>query len=337
MPESFNLSFEPLLALGVLALVGMLCNVGLLLRLVLLGVLRLHVTFQLNLLHGTPPNVLFQTDFAFVGIIPQMNLLDMLPEITFAGESAVTGEGVLLKVAWRRGPGAGVASAEVDSLAVFLHVAGPREALSTIRALVRARHLMDSLGMQCEVAFLTEGFAAGWTLEVLDLGMYGPHVTHHIFGRKKNLGTNPAFIALLSGRLPVAVRETEGSLVIHEYFAIVEDILTTFANQLPVVLGKFEAGFLKAGVLVDEETQIAAEIRKTTFALPAFFPVIFLALKSIPYLDIDAKLLGVLLAVEYQKLSAVDDVLGDAVVDLAMELEPDHVLGVAVVGAVYLC
>merc|ERR1719234_1284760 len=138
MPESFNLSFESLLALDMLALVGMLCNVGLLLRLVLLRVLRLHVTLQVNLVHGTPPNVLFQTDFAFVGVIPQMNLLDMLPEISSVGESAVTGEGVLLKVSWRRGPGAGVASSEVDSLAVFLHGTGLSEALPTIRALVRA-------------------------------------------------------------------------------------------------------------------------------------------------------------------------------------------------------
>ena len=73
-----------------------------------------------------------------------------------------------------------------------------------------------------------------------------------------------------------------------------------------------------------------------TFALPAFFAMILLARKTIPYLDVDAKLLSVLLAVEDQKLGAVDDVLGDSVVDLAVELEPDHVLGIAVVGAVYL-
>ena len=64
--------------------------------------------------------------------------------------------------------------------------------------------------------------------------------------------------------------------------------------------------------------------------------MILLARKTIPYLDVDAKLLSVLLAVEDQKLGAVDDVLGDSVVDLAVELEPDHVLGIAVVGAVYL-
>ena len=74
----------------------------------------------------------------------------------------------------------------------------------------------------------------------------------------------------------------------------------------------------------------------TAFAFPAFFAVIFLALKSIPCLDIDAKLLSVLLAVVDQKLGAVVDVLGDPVVDLAVELEPNHVLGIAIGGAVYL-
>ena len=170
-----------------------------------------------------------------------MNLLDMLPEISFAGERAVTGEGVLLKVAWRRGPGAGEASAEVDSLAVLFHVAGPREALSTIRALVRARHLVDGLDMLSEMVLETEGFPAGRTLEVLDLGVFGPHVSHHMSGPRKNLVTNTAFVTLFCGCRPVAVWETEASLMIHENLAVVEDIFTPFADQLPVVLGKFEA------------------------------------------------------------------------------------------------
>ena len=162
---------------------------------------------------------------------------------------------------------------------------------------MRARHLVDGLDVSVEVTLVTKGFSAGRTLEVFDLGVYGPHVALHILGFEKHFVTNAAFVALLSGRLPVAVRETVAGLVINEDLAIVEDTLASFANQLPVVLGKFEAGFLTAAVLVNEETQIAAEICKTTFALPAFFPVIFLAFKTIPRLDIDAKLLGVLLAV----------------------------------------
>ena len=53
-------------------------------------------------------------------------------------------------------------------------------------------------------------------------------------------------------------------------------------------------------------------------------------------LNVDAKLLGILLAVVDEKLGAVDNVLDDSEVDLAMELEPGHVLGVAVGGAVIL-
>ena len=95
--------------------------------------------------------------------------------------------------------------------------------------------------MPVEVALLTEGFAACRTLEVLYLGVYIPHVDQHIPSFRKNLGTNAAFVALFSGRLSVAVRETEGSLMIHKDLAIVEDILTPFADQFPVVLGKLEA------------------------------------------------------------------------------------------------
>ena len=93
---------------------------------------------QLNSILGTPPNVLSETDLTFILIIPQMDFLDMSVEICLGVESAVTRECVLFKVAWRRGPGAGIAGAEVDSLAVRLHVDGLSEALPTIWALVRA-------------------------------------------------------------------------------------------------------------------------------------------------------------------------------------------------------
>ena len=137
---------------------------------------------------------------------------------------------MLLIVAWRRGPGAGVASAKVESLAVSLHVAGPSKALPTIRALVRAGHLMDGLDMPGEMGLLTEGFAAGRTLQVLYLGVYIPHVDQHVPSCRKNLKANATFIALLSGRLPVAVWETEAGLMIHKHFAIIEDILASFAD-----------------------------------------------------------------------------------------------------------
>ena len=204
---------------------------------------------------------------------------------------------MLLKIAWWRGPGAVEARAEVDSLAVPSHITSLSKALATIRALVRARHLVDGLDVLGEAVLDTEGFAAGRTLEVLDLGVYSPHVAHHILGLEKHLEANTTFIALLSGRLPVAVRETEASLVLHKNFAVVEDVLTTFADQLTVVLSKLEAVFLGACVLVDEERALCAIMRSAAFALPAFFAMIFLALKTIPRLDIDAKLLGVLLAV----------------------------------------
>ena len=87
---------------------------------------------------------------------------------------------------------------------------------------------------------LTEGFATGRTLEVLDLGMYGPHVLHHFSRVTENLETNAAFVALFSGRLPVAVWETEAGLMIHEDLTIGKDPFTSLADQLPVVLGKLD-------------------------------------------------------------------------------------------------
>ena len=64
---------------------------------------------------------------------------------------------------------------------------------------------------------------------------------HHFSRVTENLETNAAFVALFSGRLPVAVWETEAGLMIHENLAVVEDILTSLADQLPVVLGKLKA------------------------------------------------------------------------------------------------
>ena len=54
------------------------------------------------------------------------------------GERLIAGECVLLKVPWRRGVGAGVTDAEMNTLAVSLHVASSSKALATVQALVRA-------------------------------------------------------------------------------------------------------------------------------------------------------------------------------------------------------
>ena len=74
----------------------------------------------------------------FEAVIPQMIVLDVSAESDLGGKNFITRECVLFKVAWWRGPGAGIAGAEVASLAVCLHVVSIREALPTIRALVRA-------------------------------------------------------------------------------------------------------------------------------------------------------------------------------------------------------
>ena len=87
---------------------------------------------------------------------------------------------------------------------------------------------------------------------------------------------------------------------------------------------------------MDEERALTGKVAVTAFAFPTFFPMILLAPKTIQGPDIDSKILGILLAVVDQQLGAVDDVLGDPVVDLAVELESNHVLGVAIGGAVDL-
>ena len=87
---------------------------------------------------------------------------------------------MLLKVPGGRGPGAGVAGAEVDSLAVDLHVLSHSKALAAVRALMRARHLVDCLNVPGESLLLTERFAAGGTLVVLNLSVDGSHVDYHV-------------------------------------------------------------------------------------------------------------------------------------------------------------
>ena len=60
----------------------------------------------------------------FEAVIPQMIPLDVSTKICLGVEGLVAREGVLFKVARRRGPSAGVADAEVESLAVYLHISG---------------------------------------------------------------------------------------------------------------------------------------------------------------------------------------------------------------------
>ena len=41
---------------------------------------------------------------------------------------------------------------------------------------------MDGLNVPGEVMLETEGTSTGRTLEILNLGVYVPHVTHHVAG-----------------------------------------------------------------------------------------------------------------------------------------------------------
>ena len=138
MPANLNFRLKSLLAIGELTLEGMTGDESLLLSLILLGMFRLLVLLQVSPSHAAPPNISTQADLTFESVIPQVTVLDVSIKMCPSGECLVTRECVFLIVAWRWGPGAGVAAAEVDSLAMFLHVFGLREALSTIRALVRA-------------------------------------------------------------------------------------------------------------------------------------------------------------------------------------------------------
>ena len=151
---------------------------------------------------------------------------------------------MLLKVPWGRGPGAGVADAEVDSLAVCLHVLSLSKALAAVWALVRARHLVDRLDVPGEMALLIECFAAGRTFVVLNLGVNSSHVMQHVSGScisREDLIADVAFVGDSGDFLPVAIRKTEAILMIDESLPVAEDFLASLADQLPVVLGELDA------------------------------------------------------------------------------------------------
>ena len=114
--------------------------------------------------------------------------------------------------------------------------------------------------------------------------------------------------------------------MIDKSLSVAEDLLASLADQLPVVLGEFDAG--GAGVLVDKQARLGAEGSVAARALPGLFFVILFAPEKVELGNVDAELLGVFLAVVDQELGAVDNVLGDPVVDLAVELESHHILGV---------
>ena len=148
---NLHLRLEPLTTLGMFALEGMLGHVGLLLHLILLWMLRLLVHLEFTWGHAAPPDILVQTDHAFILVFPCMTLLDVSLQMGGFGERLVTAECELLEVTRRRSPGAGVADSKVDRLMVFAHVTGNREALVTVRTFVRTRHLVDCLDVDSEV------------------------------------------------------------------------------------------------------------------------------------------------------------------------------------------
>ena len=291
-----HLSLKALLALDKLALVGMLGYENCLLLLVLHRVVVLLVALKFGLLHAAPPDVLVQTDLALKGEVPRVDLLDVGSKSTLGGECLVAGEGVLLKVPGGRSPGAGVADAEVDRLLVSLHFAGLLKALAAVRALVRARHLMDRLNVLVEAVLPTKGFSAGGTLVVLNLGVNSSYVAHHIRWLCEDLIADGAFVGDIGGLLPVAVWKTEPVLMIHKSLPIAEDFLASLADQLPVVLGELDAA-CGACVLVYEHAGLGAEERVTSRALPGLFLVIFFSLEEVELGNVDAELLGVFLAV----------------------------------------
>ena len=81
VPGELNFHLESLLAIGVLTFEGVLGDISLLLSLILLGVFRLHMPLQISPPHGTPPDVLIQTDLTFKAVIPQMNVFDVSVKI----------------------------------------------------------------------------------------------------------------------------------------------------------------------------------------------------------------------------------------------------------------
>ena len=123
--------------------------------------------------------------------------------------------------------------------------------------------------------------------------------------------------------------------MIHESFPIIEDFFASLANQPPVVLGELDAGGV--GVLVNEHARLGTEGRVASRALEGFVFMVLSAPEEVELGNVDAELLGIFLAVVNQQLGPVDNVLGDPIVDLAVELEPHHVLGVTFGGAVDFC
>ena len=161
-----HLSLEPLSALCVFALKGVLGKKGLLLGGVLLRMFRLLVSLKITRDHASPPHIVVETNLTLVFVLPGVTLLDVSPQITFGGESLVTRECEILKVSGWRMVGAGVADAEVDTISVSPHVLSHSEALVAVWALVRARHLVYGLDVLTEVLLRAASFATGRTLKV---------------------------------------------------------------------------------------------------------------------------------------------------------------------------
>jgi len=182
VPIPLQLGLEALTALRVLALEGVLGKEGGLLRCVLLRVSRHLVPLKLIRCHAAPPHILVETNLTLVQVFPSVTLLDVNLQTSFPGENLVTREREILKVSRRRMVGAGVADAEVDRLLVVPHVMSQCKALVAVRALVRAGHLVDGLDVLSEMPLLAESYAAGRTLAVFHLRMYGPHVALHLTG-----------------------------------------------------------------------------------------------------------------------------------------------------------
>jgi len=225
-----QLGLEALPALRVLALKGVLGKEGGLLRCVLLRVSRLLVTLKLIRRHAAPPHILVKTNLTLVQVFPCVTLLDVTSQMIFIGENLVTRECEILEVSGRWMVGAGVADAEVYTLSVYPHVNSPGEALAAVRALVRARHLVDGLDMLSEVHLLAESLATGLTLAVFHLRMDSLHVVLLVPGAKEDLLTNGAFFSVFSSFLVEAIWETKSSLMIRQNFTIGEDFLAALAD-----------------------------------------------------------------------------------------------------------
>jgi len=230
VPIPLQLGLKALPALGVLALEGVLGKEGGLLRCVLLRVSRLLVPLKLIRLHAAPPHVLVETNLTLVLVFPSVTLPDVILQMAFCGEYGLTRECEIFEVSGRRMVSAGEADGEVGRVAMTLHILFPGETLVTIRALVRAGHLVDGLDVLVEVPLLAEGFATGRTLAVFNLPMYSPHVILHALLSREDLLTNGTLLSVFSSLLIVAVWETKSSLMILKNLAVGEDFLAALAD-----------------------------------------------------------------------------------------------------------